>query len=52
VHGEADLLEVVHALGAGGGLADLLHRRQEQPDEDGDDGDDDDQFDEPEPRAI
>src|SRR5262249_29988960 len=38
VGGEADLLEVVLALQAGGGLADLLHRRQEQADEDGDDG--------------
>ena len=42
----ADLLHVVAATHAGGGLADLLHRRQQQPDEDGDDGDHDQQFDE------
>src|SRR5262249_43827392 len=33
------LFEVVLALGAGGGLAHLLHRGQQQADEDGDDGD-------------
>src|SRR5438477_922476 len=34
VHGEAELLEVVHALGAGGGLAHLLDGGEEQADED------------------
>src|SRR5262249_18327601 len=37
--GDDHLVEVVHARGAGGGLADLLDGGQEQPDEDGDDGD-------------
>src|SRR5207253_6835295 len=45
VYGQADLVQVVLALQAGGGLADFLHRGQEQPDEDGDDGDDDQQLD-------
>jgi hypothetical protein len=45
VHGEANLLEVVFALGPGGGLADLLDGGQEQTDQDGDDGDDDEQLD-------
>src|SRR5262249_36159960 len=35
--GQADLLEVVGALGAGGSLADLLDGGQEQADEDRDD---------------
>src|SRR5262249_10913357 len=34
----------------GGGLTDLLHRRQQHADEDGDDGDDDEQLDQREPR--
>jgi hypothetical protein len=37
VGGEGDLLEVVRAGAAGGGLADLLDGRQEQADQDGDD---------------
>ena len=45
VQGQADLLEVVLAFVPGGGLADLLHGRQQQPDQDGDDGDDHQQFD-------
>src|SRR5262249_6107421 len=40
VHGQADLFEVVGAVHAGGRLADLLRRRQEQAKQDGDDGDD------------
>jgi len=44
--GEADLLHVVRALDAAGGLAGRLHRRQQQRDQDGDDGDDDQQLDE------
>ena len=40
------LLEVVGALHAGRGLADLLNGRQEQTDQDRDDGDDDEEFDE------
>src|SRR5262249_16744982 len=39
VEGQADLLELVRALHARGGLADLLHGRQHQADERGDDGD-------------
>ena len=46
VQGEADLLQVVLALHAGGGLADLLDGGQQQADQDGDDGDHDQQFDE------
>src|SRR5262249_60991536 len=46
VEGQADLLEVVGALRAPGGLADFLHRGQEQADEDGDDGDHNQQLDE------
>src|SRR5207237_5053300 len=45
VAGQGDLLEVVGALHAGGGLADLLHRRHQQADENGDDGDDHEEFD-------
>src|SRR5262245_47671326 len=39
VCGQAELLEVVGALHAVGGLAHLLHRREQEADEDGDDGD-------------
>src|SRR5262249_48505124 len=45
VDGQADLLEVVLALHACGGLADLLHGGQQQADQDGEDGDDDEQLD-------
>ena len=45
VQPEAELLEVVGALGPGGGLADLLHRRQQQADQDRNDRDDDEQLD-------
>src|SRR5262249_37632325 len=38
VEGEAQLLEVVAALDAGGGVADLLHRGYQEADQDGDDG--------------
>jgi hypothetical protein len=37
--GQADLVQVVLAAHAAGGVADLLHRGDEQADEDGDDGD-------------
>jgi hypothetical protein len=37
--GEADLLEVVGAMGAGAGRADLLDGGQQQADEDGNDRD-------------
>src|SRR5581483_9229314 len=40
VEGQGDLLQVVHRLQAGGGLADLLDRRQQQADEHSNDGDD------------
>jgi len=39
VGGQRDLLEVVGALDAGGGLAHLLDGGQQEADEDGDDGD-------------
>jgi hypothetical protein len=39
VQGQAELLEVVLALGAGGGLAHLLHGGQEQADQHREDGD-------------
>jgi len=45
VHGQGDLLEVVDALGAPGGLARRLHCRQQQGDQHGDDRDDDQQLD-------
>jgi hypothetical protein len=41
-------VQIVRALAARGGLADLLHGRQQQPDQDRDDGDDDEQFDQSE----
>src|SRR5262249_18700978 len=49
VAGQGELLEVVGTTHAGGGLAHLLHRRQQQPDEDGNDGDDDQELDQREP---
>ena len=42
---QAELLEVVDALGAAGRLAGRLDGRQQQRDQDGDDGDDDEQLD-------
>jgi hypothetical protein len=48
---DGKLLQVVAALHASGGLANLLHGRQQKPDQDGDDGDDHKQFDESESRA-
>jgi len=42
---QANLLEVVLALGAGSGFAHFLHRRNQEGDEDGDDGDHHQQFD-------
>jgi hypothetical protein len=44
--GDADLLEVVCALGAAGGLARGLNGGEEEADQDSDDGDDDEQLDE------
>jgi hypothetical protein len=38
VQGQAELLQIVLALAAGGGLAHLLDRRDQEADEDGDDG--------------
>ena len=43
---QADLLEVVGALDAAGGLAGRLHGRQQQRDQDADDGDDHQELDE------
>src|SRR5262249_10529180 len=48
VIGEADLFQVVGALHASGGLADLLDRGQEQADQNGDDCNDHPQLDESE----
>src|SRR5262249_9058103 len=48
---QADLLEVVLALGAGGGFADFLDGGQEQADEHGDDGYDHQQLDQRETAA-
>src|SRR5262249_11092992 len=45
VAGQAELVQVVAALDAAGRLAGLLHRRQQQSDEDGDDGDHHQEFD-------
>src|SRR5262249_39316962 len=49
LQGQADLLEVVGRGGPVGGLADLLHGRQEQGDEHADDGDDHQQLDQGKP---
>ena len=46
VKGDADLFEVIFALGASGGFAGLLDGGQEESDEDRDDGDDNEEFDE------
>ena len=46
MHGEAKLLQVVGALHAVGGFPDLLHRRQQQTDQNGNDGDHDEQLNE------
>src|SRR5262249_25103444 len=51
VHGQGELLEVVGAAHPVGGLAHLLHRRQQQADQHRDDGDDDEQLDEGEGAA-
>jgi hypothetical protein len=45
VEGEADLLEVVRALGATGGLARRLHGRKQKRNEHGNDSDNHEQFD-------
>ena len=52
VHPEAELLEVVGALGAAGRLAGRLDRGQEQADQDRDDRDDDQQLDQREAPAA
>ena len=49
VQGEADLLEVIRALGAASRLASCLHRGQQKSDEDGDDRDDHQELDERKP---
>jgi len=51
VHGEAELLQVVGATDAVGGLAHLLHGRQQQADQDRDDRDHHQQFDQRKPVA-
>jgi len=45
------LLEVVSTRGAGGRLANFLHGRQQQADQDRNDGDDDEEFEEGEGAA-
>src|SRR5262249_17354115 len=52
VTGQPDLLQLVGAAHAGGGLSDLLNGGEQQPDEGGDDRDDDEQLDEGEPLAV
>ena len=49
---QADLLQVVDALGAAGGLAGRLHGGQQQGDQDRDDGDDHQQLDQGEATAL
>src|SRR5258708_37718139 len=49
---QADLLEVVLALGAARRFADLLHGRDQEPDQDGDDRNDDQQLDQRESSAA
>src|SRR5437773_4052318 len=49
---QSDLLEVVRALDAVGGLADLLDRRQQETDEHGNDGNDYQELDECERRTV
>ena len=44
VHGQGELAEVALAARAVGGLANFLHRRQQQPDQHADNGDDDEQL--------
>ena len=50
--GQADLLEVVGALGPAGRLTRRLHRGQQQRDQDRDDGDDDQQLDQRETAGL
>ena len=52
VVGQRDLLQVVAALHAGGRLANLLHGRQQQADQDRDDGDDHQQLDQRKRRSL
>ena len=52
VQSQADLFEVVAAPRPIGCLADLLHRRQQEADQDGDDGDDHQQLDQREAAAA
>ncbi len=52
VHGQADLLQVVRALGTPGGFPGRLDGGQEQRDQDRDDGDHDEQLDQGEPEAA
>jgi len=52
VHGQADLLEVVGALGPSRGFASRLDRGQQEGDEDSDNGDDDEQLDEGEAACL
>src|SRR5262249_32964146 len=49
---QAELLKVVGALHAGGGLADLLHGGEQQADENGNDGDHHQQLDQREAMAV
>src|SRR5262249_9069564 len=52
VQGQAELLEVVLAADAGGRLSDLLHRGQQDAQQDGDDGDHHQQLDQRETLAV
>ena len=52
VQGQADLLEVVDALGTPGGFAGRLDGGQQQGDQDADDADDHEQFDQSEGTSL
>jgi hypothetical protein len=49
---QAELLEIVFTLYTGGGLSHLLHRRQQEPDQDRDDGNHHQQLNEREPPSA
>src|SRR5258707_1156209 len=52
VKGQSHLFQVVHALGACGGVAYLLHCRDKQCNQDGDDRDDHQKLDQGEPYSL
>src|SRR5262249_1421271 len=52
VQGDAELLQIVDAYGAGGGFADLLHGRHKQADQHGNNGDNNQKFDQAKGSAL